>query len=194
MAWDATNRLVIAPVNRLGAIIRLIPRAEFTAARQAAGRAQITEQDGTPYAMSREFFLSPEGRPCLSPPWGELVAVRVDTGEIAWRSVLGDLRELVGLSAAAVPASTGSPNLGGPAVAAGGVLFIGATVDPYLRAFATADGRELWKTRLPTSARATPLVYTTPSGREMVAIAAGGHDTPLSKPGTTLHVFALPKP
>jgi len=45
---------------------------------------------------------------------------------------------------------------------------------------------------LPTSARATPLVYTAPSGREMVAIAAGGHDTPLSKPGTTLHVFALP--
>ena len=73
-------------------------------------------------------------------------------------------------------------------------VFIGATIDPYLRAFATADGRELWKTRLPTSARATPLVYTTPSGREMVAIAAGGHDTPLSKPGTTLHVFALPTP
>ncbi len=192
MAWDATHRLVIAPVNRFGGIIKLIPRAQFTAARQGAGRAQITEQDGTPYAMSREFFLSPEGRPCLSPPWGELVAVRVDTGEIAWRSVLGDLRELVGLPASAVPAPTGSPTLGGPAIAAGGVLFIGATVDPYLRAFATADGRELWKTRLPTSARATPLVYTTPSGREMVAIAAGGHDTPLSKPGTTLHVFALP--
>jgi quinoprotein glucose dehydrogenase len=193
MAWDATNRLVIAPVNRLGTIITLIPRAGFTAARQGAGRAQVTEQDGTPYAMSRQFFFSPEGRPCLSPPWGELVAVRVDTGEIAWRSVLGDLREQVGLTAAAVPAPTGSPNLGGPAVAAGGVVFIGATVDPHLRAFATADGRELWKTRLPTSARATPLVYTLPNGREMVAIAAGGHDTPLSKPGTTLHVFALPR-
>ena len=99
MAWDETNRLVIAPVNRLAAIIRLIPSAEFTAARKAAGRTEVTEQKGTPYAMSREFFISPEGRPCLSPPWGELVAVRVDTGEIAWRSVLGDLRELVGLSA-----------------------------------------------------------------------------------------------
>jgi quinoprotein glucose dehydrogenase len=193
MAWDAANRLVIAPVNRLGGIIRLIPRAGFTAARQGAGRAQVTEQDGTPYAMSREFFVSPQGRPCLSPPWGELVAVRVDSGEIAWRSVLGDMRELVGLPESAVPSSTGSPNLGGPAVASGGVVFVGATVDPYLRAFATADGRELWKVRLPTSARATPLVYTLPDGREMVAIAAGGHDTPLSKPGTTLHVFALPR-
>jgi quinoprotein glucose dehydrogenase len=192
MAWDATNRLVIAPVNRFGAIVRLIPRAAFTAARRDAGRAQVTEQNGTPYAMSREFFLSAEGRPCLSPPWGELVAVRVDTGEVAWRRVLGDVRELFGLPVAAVPAPTGSPNLGGPAVSSGGVLFIGATVDPYFRAFATADGRELWKSRLPTSARATPLVYTLPDGREMVAIAAGGHDTPLSKPGTTLHVFALP--
>ena len=79
-----------------------------------------------------------------------------------------------------------------PAVGLGGVLFIGATVDPHLRAFATADGRERWKTRLPTSARATPLVYTLPDGREMVAVAAGGHDRPLSKPGTTLHAFALP--
>jgi quinoprotein glucose dehydrogenase len=192
MAWDETHRLIIAPVNRLAAIIRLIPRADFMAARRDAGRAQVTEQDGTPYAMSRQFFLSPEGRPCLSPPWGELVAVRVDTGEVAWRSVLGDMRDLVHVPPAALPASPGSPALGGPAVAAGGVLFIGATIDPYLRAFATADGRELWKTRLPTSARATPLVYTTQGGREMVAIVAGGHDTPLSKPGTTLHVFALP--
>jgi quinoprotein glucose dehydrogenase len=194
MAWDPANRLVIAPVNRLAGIVTLHPRAAFQDRRRNPGRAQFTEQDGTPYGMSREFFLSPEGRPCLSPPWGELVAVKVDTGDIAWRATLGDMRELVGIPASAVPAPTGSPNLGGPAVAAGGVVFIGATLDPYLRAFATADGRELWKARLPTSARATPLVYTTPSGREMVAIVAGGHDTPLSKPGSTLHVFTLPTP
>ena len=71
MAWDPTNRLVIAPVNRLAAIIRLIPSADFPAARKAAGGKEITQQKGTPYAMSREFLLSPEGRPCLSPPWGE---------------------------------------------------------------------------------------------------------------------------
>jgi quinoprotein glucose dehydrogenase len=189
MAWAPEQRLLIAPVNRLGTIIRLIPRTEFVEARRGAGRAQVTEQAGTPYAMSREMFLSPEGRPCLSPPWGELVAVRVDSGEIAWRTTLGDLRDLVGLS---LPDSPGSPALGGPAVSSGGVIFIGATIDPHLRAFAASDGRALWKVRLPTSARATPLIYTTPRGREMVAIAAGGHDTPLSKPGTTLHVFALP--
>jgi len=191
MAWDPADRLIIAPVNRLAAIITLIPRAQFGEARRTSGRAQTTEQDGTPYGMSREFFISPAGRPCLSPPWGELVAVKADTGEIAWRTTLGDLSEPVQLPAGA--ASPGSPNLGGPVVSAGGLVFIGATIDPYLRAFEAKTGTERWKTRLSTSARATPVVYTTPSGREMVAIAAGGHDTPLSKPGTVIHAFALPK-
>jgi quinoprotein glucose dehydrogenase len=190
LAWDAAHRLVIAPVNRFGVIIKLIPQGEAKAAR-ASGRTGITEQDGTPYSVSRNFFMSPLNRPCLSPPWGELIAVNVDTGEVAWRSVLGDLRELLRLPAESNP--TGSINLGGPVVSPGGVVFIGATIEPVFRAFDAATGRELWKARLPTSARATPLVYTTPGGREMVAIVAGGHDTPISKPGTTLHVFALPK-
>jgi quinoprotein glucose dehydrogenase len=190
MAWDPADRLLIVPVNRLAQIVRLIPRADFRAASRSAGRAQTTEQDGTPYGMAREFFLSPDGRPCLSPPWGELVAVKADTGEIAWRVTLGDLSEQVKLPGGA---ATGAPNLGGPVVSSGGLVFIGATIDPYLRAFEAKTGTELWKVRLSTSARATPLVYTTPSGREMVAIVAGGHDTPLSKPGTLLHVFALPK-
>ena len=89
---------------------------------------------------------------------------------------------------------TGSPNLGGAAITATGLLFIGAAMDPHLRAFETKTGRQVWEGQLPTSARATPLVFTTASGREMVAIAAGGHDTPFSKPGTTLVVFGLPKP
>jgi quinoprotein glucose dehydrogenase len=135
-------------------------------------------------------FWDNDLNPCQKPPWGFLTAISLDSGDFRWRSVLGVVDELL---AKGIP-PTGTSNLGGSLVTAGGVLFIGATIDPYLRAFATADGRELWKARLPTSARATPLVYTTPGGREMVAIAAGGHDTPLSKPGTTLHVFALPKP
>jgi quinoprotein glucose dehydrogenase len=72
-----------------------------------------------------------------------------------------------------------------------GLLFIGATLDPFIRAFDTRDGREVWKARLPTSARATPLVFTAPSGRQLVVIAAGGHDTPLSKLDTKLVAFAL---
>ena len=67
-------------------------------------------------------------------------------------------------------------------------------MDSRLRAFETKTGRQVWEGELPTSARATPLVFTTASGRDMVAVAAGGHDAPFTKPGTTLVVFGLPKP
>lgn len=72
-----------------------------------------------------------------------------------------------------------------------GVLFIGATLDPHFRAFETRTGRELWKALLPTSARATPLIFATERQRQMVAIAAGGHDSQLSGMDTKLVVFAL---
>ena len=86
---------------------------------------------------------------------------------------------------------TGSPNLGGPAITDTGLLFIGAALDPFLRAFDTSDGREVWKARLPTSARATPVVYVTKSGRQMIAVAAGGHDISLSRIDTKLVAFSL---
>lgn len=170
-AWDATQRLLIAPVNRLPAIVRLIPQAGFAAAQKDFPQRETTEQDGAPFAMSREFFRSPSGKPCIAPPWGELVAVKVDTGDIAWRVALG-------------------PNLGGPATTESGVVFIGASVEPYLRAFETQTGKELWKGELPTSAKATPLIYTSARGRQMVAIAAGGHGSQ-SKLDTKLVAFAL---
>ncbi len=189
VAWDASQRLLIAPVNRWPAIIRLIPSAQFDEARKVFPARETTEQEGTPYSMSREFFAAPSGAPCTAPPWGELVAIQADSGEVAWHVPLGDLREK-GLPGSGGP--TGSPNLGGPATTETGLVFIGATLDGYFRAFDTRNGRELWKARLPTSARATPLIFTTPSGRQMVAIAAGGHDHPLSTIDTKLVVFALP--
>jgi len=191
MAWDPITRTIIAPVNRLPAIVRLVPRADFQRTRQANPGLEVTEQSGTPYAMSRQFFLAPSGIPCVAPPWGELVAIHADTGDTVWRTTLGDLRAAFGLTS--VP-PTGALNLGGPVVTSTGLVFIGATIDPFLRAFDTRSGRQVWQAQLPTSARATPLVFTTPSGREMIAIAAGGIDTPLSKPGTTLLAFALSKP
>jgi quinoprotein glucose dehydrogenase len=116
------------------------------------------------------------------------VAIHGDTGDTAWRTTLGDLGPIFKISSAP---PTGSLNLGGPVTTATGLVFIGSTIDPFLRAFETKSGRQVWAGRLPTGARATPLVFTSPSGREMVAIAAGGFDSPLSKLGTTLVVFAL---
>jgi quinoprotein glucose dehydrogenase len=189
IAWDGQHRLLIAPVNRLPAIIRLIPRAQFETAKRAFPSRETTEQDGAPYSMSREFFRGPSGAPCIAPPWGELVAIDADSGEVAWRVPLGDLREKYGKTGLRIPIA--SPNLGGPATTDTGIVFIGATFDDSLRAFDTRNGQELWKAKLPTSARATPLVFTTQSGRQMVAIAAGGDGSPRDRIETKLIVFAL---
>jgi quinoprotein glucose dehydrogenase len=183
-AWDPVNRLILAPVNRDVAVIRLIPRDDFWAVRRKHPGVEITEQQGTPYSMSREFFHAPSGIPCVRPPWGELVAVSPDKGTIEWRVPLGEL-------ALGVPSIAGLPNLGGPATTNTGVVFIGAALDAHLRAFETSSGKLLWQGDLPTAARATPLIFTTLSGRQMVAIAAGGFDNPLSKLDTKLVVFAL---
>ena len=188
VAWDRVNRLLIAPVNNLPAVVRLIPTAEFEGARKAHPERETTEQKGTPYAMSRQFFLSPAGRPCIAPPWGELVAINADTGAIAWRTVLGDLREAAKVTS---PSPTGSPNLGGPMTTETGLVFVGATLDPFIRAFTTRDGKEVWSARLPTSARATPMIFTDQNGEQTIVIAAGGHDTPLSRLDTKLMAFRL---
>jgi quinoprotein glucose dehydrogenase len=188
-AWDEKNRLIIAPINRLPAIVRMIPQAGYAEARRTFRSRETTEQKGAPFAMSREWFLGPSGLPCVQPPWGELVAVHADSGERAWSVPLGDMR---GDVPGADTAPMGSVNLGGPATTDTGLVFIGAALDPYLRAFDTRTGRMLWRGRLPTSARATPLVFVSKTGRHMVAIAAGGHDYPTTPIDTKLVVFALP--
>jgi hypothetical protein len=91
------------------------------------------------------------------------------------------------------PAGTewGSPNLGGPIATAGGLVFIGATLDRKFRAFDIETGRVLWSADLPAGARATPMTYAT-SGRQFVAIAAGGGGR--FGRGDAIVAFALPAP
>ena len=69
MAWDPVTRTIIAPVNRIPSIVRLVPSADFARTRRTNPGLEITEQRGTPFAMSRQFFLSPSGVPCVAPPW-----------------------------------------------------------------------------------------------------------------------------
>ena len=86
----------------------------------------------------------------------------------------------------------GSIALGGPIATAGGLLFMGATLNPWLKAYDSATGKLLWKGELPTSARATPMTFKAPNGRQYVVIAAGGHDVPGGKLDDALIAFALP--
>jgi quinoprotein glucose dehydrogenase len=127
-------------------------------------------------------LLSPLGVPCNAPPWGTLAAVDLSTGAIRWQEPLGSM---------AMGWIRGLPNLGGPIVTAGGLVFIGAARDDKLRAFDAATGRELWQAPLPAGGQATPMTYVE-GGRQFVVIAAGGHNRLGSRLGDAVVAFALP--
>jgi quinoprotein glucose dehydrogenase len=136
-------------------------------------------------------FWDSKGYPCQKPPWGTLTAIDLNTGEFRWRVRLGEFDEL---TARGVP-KTGTPNLGGSIVTAGGLVFIGATNDSKFRAFDKESGDELWVTRLPASAHATPMTFIGPkSGRQFVVVAAGGGNKYNKMYGGKLIAFALPQP
>ena len=133
-------------------------------------------------------FLDPDGYPAITPPWGTLNAIDLNTGEYKWKINLGEYPEL----AAKGMKNTGSENYGGPVVTAGGLLFIGATnYDKKFRAFDKSTGELLWETTLPFSGNATPVTYAV-NGRQYVAIAAGGGKDPKSGSGGVYVSFALP--
>ena len=107
--------------------------------------------------------------PCYKPPWGELVAVNANTGAIAWSVPLGVMDEL--------PEGhrlVGNSGSAGPTVTAGGLVFVGATNDRRFRAFDSATGQQLWEAQLRANANANPMTYRGKSGKQYVAINAGG--------------------
>jgi quinoprotein glucose dehydrogenase len=115
-------------------------------------------------------FLDRDGYPAVTPPWGTLNAIDVDTGNYAWKFPFGEIPKL----AATGMRNTGSENYGGGVVTAGGLLFIGATnSDRKFRAIDKKTGAVLWETLLPAAGNATPAVYEV-NGREFVVIGAGG--------------------
>ena len=115
-------------------------------------------------------FWDPEKRySCNAPPWGELIAVHSNTGDIAWRVPLGEFPEL-----AAKGIHTGQPSLGGGITTAGNLVFIGASIDGIFRAFDARNGKELWREKLEAPAHSIPSTYLGKDGKQYVAVPAGG--------------------
>jgi quinoprotein glucose dehydrogenase len=186
-AYDPERHLMVANTNRLLAWVKLIPRDQYTAQTQADQDNRIfgefAAQRGAPYGLYRSFLFSPHKLPCNAPPWGTTEAVDVYTGRTVWDVPLGTL----------IPGEhTGSINLGGPIIAAGGLVFTAASMDPYLRAFDIDSGRELWRYELPASAQATPMTYVV-NGRQYVVVAAGGHGKLGTRQDDYVLAFALPE-
>ena len=133
-------------------------------------------------------FTDKEGYPGIKPPWGLLNAVDLNEGRFAWQKVLG---EFPALTAKGIP-QTGTENFGGPIVTAGGLVFIGGTMDENFRAFDKSTGAVLWETKLPVGGYATPCTYAV-DGKQYVVIAAGGGGKLATKSGDYFIAFALPE-
>jgi quinoprotein glucose dehydrogenase len=141
-----------------------------------------------PYKISGyNRFWDPQGYPAITPPWGSLTAINLNTGEFAWQSTLGEFDEL---TQKGIP-PTGSPNLGGTMVTAGGLVFIASTKDEKFRAFDKATGKMLWETKLPAGGYASPSTYMV-NAKQYVVIACGGGGKMQTKSGDYYVAFALP--
>jgi quinoprotein glucose dehydrogenase len=175
-AFDPKLGLFVVNVNNLGQPMRIVQNPDGSYSNSG------------PLAGLTRFWDPATHLPCGPTPWGQLVAVDINTGEIAWRSTLGVTDSLPDGKQ-----NTGRPGLGGPIVTAGGLTFIGATDDARFRAFETRTGRELWTVKLPAAAEATPVTYAGSDGKQYIAIVATGGGligAPLQS--DSLVVYALP--
>ncbi|GGK09477.1 membrane-bound PQQ-dependent dehydrogenase, glucose/quinate/shikimate family [Pseudomonas matsuisoli] len=150
-------------------------------------------QEGLEYGARKEPWMSPLNTPCVAPPWGYISGVDLRTQEVIWRRPLGTGYDQgpMGIPSK-VKLELGTPNNSGSLATAGGVTFIGATLDQWIRAFDTETGKLLWDVRLPAGPQAAPLSYEI-NGRQYIVAAVGGHDRMDTKSGDSVIAWALPK-
>jgi quinate dehydrogenase (quinone) len=162
---DEANKLLIVTPMYMPARVQLLPREEIP-----KGTRYL--QLGTPYGVSVRPFLSPLAVPCLKPPYARMVAIDLQTQEVVWSRRLGTTNEMgpLGMKVRAV-LPMGVPASAGSIITKGGVIFYGAGMDRFFRAFDARTGKELYRDYLPGSAQATPMSYRAPkSGKQIVVI------------------------
>jgi quinoprotein glucose dehydrogenase/quinate dehydrogenase (quinone) len=207
LAVDKARRIAIVNTSGFPFIDTLIPRKVADAAGmvpygsppvKAKGPPVPTvskfsfafPQTGAPFAVDTSPFVSILNFPCHTPPWGGLVAIDLDTRKILWRQRFGTTR---GSAPLGLDLPIGTFNLGGAVTTGGGVTFIAATIDGYIRAFDTVTGRELWRAALPAGGQSNPISYVSQrTGRQYVVMVAGGHSSLGTPRGDYVVAYALP--
>ncbi|ALC12422.1 membrane-bound PQQ-dependent dehydrogenase, glucose/quinate/shikimate family [Sphingopyxis sp. 113P3] len=204
VAVDPVRGVIIANYNDMPNYVRLVPRAEadkrgWAPRDQARGNIGGAEgagdpQAGTPYAIdvNAGWRLPWTGLLCKQPPYGGIRAIDIATGKTIWDRPLGTARTNGPFGIPSMlPVTIGTPNNGGAAVTAGGLIFIAAATDNLIRAIDLKTGRTLWTDVLPAGGQATPMTYEA-NGKQYVVIYAGGHhfmETPI---GDEVIAYALP--
>ncbi|WP_106795363.1 glucose/quinate/shikimate family membrane-bound PQQ-dependent dehydrogenase [Rhizobium sp. H4] len=191
VAVDPERQIMFGMPTYLAFTSRLVPAAEIPPRGQdEKGSEQgLNRNDGAPYGVFMGPFLGPLQIPCQAPPWGYVTGVDLRTGKIAYMHKNGTVHDMTPLP---LPFKVGVPGIGGPMLTKGGVAFLGAAVDNYLRAYDVTNGRELWQARLPAGGQATPMTYTTDDNKQYVVMVAGGHGSVGTKPGDYVIAYTLP--
>jgi quinoprotein glucose dehydrogenase len=193
MCYDPQKGLLITNVNRMAALIRMIPREQVGDLEKSEAevmRAETGRQNGTPYVMKRDYLFKINSDGFLmqtQPPWGTLAEINVNNGAKNWEVPLGYMMDPVKHPEAK---KWGSINFGGATVTAGNLIFVAASVDGHFRAFNTNSGEILWESALPASAQAAPMTYQL-HGKQYIVIAAGGHGKLGTKKGDYVVAYSL---
>lgn len=192
VAVDPARQVMFGMPTYLAFTSRLVPRDQIPpkGEDEKASEQGLNRNEGAPYGVYMGPFLSPLGIPCQAPPWGYVAGVDLRTGKTAYMHRNGTVYDMTPLP---LPFRVGVPGIGGPMITKGGVAFLAAAVDDYLRAYDLTTGRQLWEARLPAGGQATPMSYALPDGRQYVVIVAGGHGSVGTKPGDYVIAYALPK-
>jgi quinoprotein glucose dehydrogenase len=179
-SFDPALGYVIVDTKDLGMFNKLAPDGN--------GDYTRVGPDNAPAELGDYFWDGKKQWPCNQPPWARLIAVNVNTGEIAWQVPFGSFEELDKLG---VP-KTGTPTTNGGGIATGGSLyFTGATTDGKFRAFDSRNGKELWIADIGVDTNSIPITWQGNTGKQFLAFFASGGAHHGAKPGI-LYVYSLP--
>lgn len=172
IAVDPKRQVMFGMPLYLAFTSTLVPKENADLSNANKGEAGLNENAGAPYAVNMKPFLSPLGVPCQQPPWGYVAGTDLQTGKITWKHKNGTIYDMTPLH---LPIPMGMPGIGGPVITDGGVVFMAASVDNFIRGYDLATGKEIWRARLPAGGQATPMTYLNSKGEQMVVQVAGGH-------------------
>ncbi|PZQ95909.1 MAG: pyrroloquinoline quinone-dependent dehydrogenase [Cereibacter sphaeroides] len=188
-AVDPNSGIFVVNYSSAVQIYKLIPRDQYEAAKTAGSETGgFFPMTGAPYGIQLTTFLNPLGMPCWKPPYGSIAAYDLKTGEQLWDVPFGQVQKY----GFYMPESWGSITIGGPMITASGLIFIGASMDSYVRALDIKTGEVLWKGLVEAPAVALPASYEY-KGKQYVVFVAGGNSILTPRVSDEVVAFALPE-